>query len=129
MFVKSWRCFNSRSKTFDVLFSPSLLAFSMCARLECEPFSVFIKWFNVFAKFDWKFVWFKSFEIGLINDELLYEWLLSWESGVNVGYWIFWCNDPILPRADGDDVVITLEIVLKGIPDIAMGRKLGTIIK
>lgn len=112
--VKSWRCLMSSE-----FFSNSLL--SACEIFVCDPFSVLIKWFKL-EKFAWKFDWLRS---ALLSDEL-YKWLLSWGSGVNVGYIFWWCKPPILPP--GDDVVITLEIELNGMPDTDGPKllKLGT---
>lgn len=111
----NWRCFNSKPK--PLVDSSS----NACDKFVCVPFSVLIKWFRVFEKLEWKFDWLMS-ELGLISGCGLYKWLLSWESGVNVGYWIFWCIDMLA----GDEVVITLDIVLNGfIPDTT-GRRLGT---
>lgn len=116
MLVKSWRCLISSE-----FFSNSLT--SACERFACEPFSVLIKWFSVFEKFAWKFDWLRSVLILLLllSDEL-YKWLLSWGSGVNVGYIFWWCK-PL-----DDDVVITLEIELIGMPDTTGPKllKLGT---
>lgn len=128
IFVKSCRCLMSSG-----LFSISFM--SAWERFVCEPFSVLIKWFSVLGKFDWKVDWLMSraFDVATLSDEL-YKWLLSWGSGVRVGYWMFWwwwwwwwCK-PLMWLEPGDDVVITLEIELSGIPE-TIGfklRKLGT---
>lgn len=111
MFAINWRCFSSKSIAFAALFSRSLLLLLLLL-LFIPPFSVLIKWFNGFEKFDVKVDWLIS-EFGLISDEL-YKWLLRCGSGVSVGYCVFWWWADIF-----DDVVITLECA-------PTGRKIGT---
>lgn len=116
IFVNNWRFLSSKSSAFAAPDSISLC--NACVKFVWVPFSVLIIWFNEFEKFDWKFDWLMS-EFGLMSGCELNKWLFICGSGVNVGYWMFWCIDMCVA-----DVVMTL--VFNWFITELTDRKLGT---